>query len=424
MKTVAIHTLGCKVNTYESQAISEILTKNNYFEVDQDANADIIIVNTCAVTSVAGQKSRQTLHKVKRNNPTSLIIGVGCFVQLEKDKMFDEGADILIGTNNRDKIVELIKEYEKNHINTKTIDESRSRSEYECLSISTYSENTRAFVKIQDGCDNFCSYCIIPYTRGKFRSRRKEDILNEVNTLVNNGFKEIVLTGIDTASYGKDINENFVSLLKDILKNEKLLRLRISSIEASQIDEDFISLIKQENRIARHLHIPLQSGSETVLKRMNRKYSKDEFYSRIKRIKEEVKDIALACDIIEGFPGETEDEAKETIEFVKKCGFIFLHVFPYSIRKGTPASKMENQIPKSIKKERVNRLIELGKIEEEKYKKKFDGSEMEVLFETSNGTNWVGYSSNYIEVSVDSSENLKNKMVKVIYKYNGLSKII
>ena len=269
MKTFKIHTLGCKVNTYESEAISELLIASSFKRVEEDETADVIIINTCAVTSIAGQKSRKLIHREKRLNPNSVIVSMGCYVQLEKDKLFIDGADILLGTNNRNEIVNLLNEYFKNNEKQIIVDESRKRKEYECLSISTYSENTRAFVKIQDGCDNFCSYCIIPYTRGKFRSRPKQDILDEIHVLVKNGFKEIVLTGIDTASYGKDINEDFVSLLKEILNSEKdLLRLRISSIEASQINDEFISLLHKEDRIALHLHIPLQSGSEEVLKRM------------------------------------------------------------------------------------------------------------------------------------------------------------
>lgn len=424
MKSFKIYTLGCKVNTYESEAISEILINAGYIHSNDD-NADICIVNTCAVTSVAGQKSRKQIHKVKRENPNALIIALGCFVQLEKDNLFIEGADILLGTNNRKEILSLIENYYENQEKKILLDNPRENDVYECLSISTYSENTRAFVKIQDGCDNFCSYCIIPYTRGKFRSRNKEDILKEIHDLVNNGFKEIVLTGIDTASYGKDINENFVSLLKEILANEpNLLRLRISSIEASQIDDDFIKLLHEEKRIANHLHIPLQSGSEEVLKRMNRKYKKAEFYSRIEKIKKEHEDIALACDIIEGFPGESEEEFNETIEFVKKCGFIFLHVFPYSIRVGTPAAKMKNQIDSKTKKERVKKLIEIGLNLEKAYKEKFENKELEVLFETNENNTWKGYSSNYLEVKVKSVINLRNKMVIVKYHFDGLSEII
>lgn len=423
MKTFKIHTLGCKVNTYETEAIKEILINNSYKKVDE-GYADIVIINTCAVTSVAGQKSRQLIHKMKRENPSSIIVAIGCYVQLEKENIYEDGADILIGTNERNKIVDLINNYYKNKEKELLIDESRKRIDYECLSINNYDENTRAFVKIQDGCDNFCSYCIIPYTRGKFRSRPKKEILDEIHTLVCKGFKEIVLTGIDTASYGKDINEDFVSLLKEILNNEKsLLRLRISSIEASQINDEFIELLRNEKRIAKHLHIPLQSGSKEVLKRMNRKYTKEEFYSRISKINRG-KDIALACDVIVGFPQETEDEFNETMEFIKKCGFCYIHAFPYSKRKGTPAYVMKGQVDSKIKKERVKRLISLGKELENNYKKEFDGKELEVLFETNDGNVWKGYSSNYIEVKVISNDNLKNKMLKVEYKINEYSKII
>lgn len=423
MKKFKIITLGCKVNTYESEAIKEMLFNDGYEECLTD-EADLVIVNTCAVTAVAGQKSRQMLNKAKKNNKNAIIVAIGCYAQLN-GKNFDN-ADIIIGTSDKNKLIEKINTFKKEKERIICIDNARKRNEYECISITSYSEKTRAFVKIQDGCDNFCSYCIIPYTRGKSLSRDKKDILKEIHSLVLNGYKEIVLTGIDLASYGKNNNDSFVNLLKDILTSEtKLLRLRISSIEASQIDDKFLDLLKNESRIAPHLHIPLQSGSETVLKRMNRKYNKEEFLQKINLIKSINPNIALACDVIVGFPLETDDEFKECVDFIDECGFDFLHVFPYSMRPGTPASKME-QIPSNVKKQRTETLIKHGKELSSTYCKRFDGKELKVLFETcdSDCITWKGYSENYIEVRVKTTENIHNRMFKVLYNAYGESKLL
>lgn len=423
MKTFKIITLGCKVNTYESEVTIEMLKKHGYNLALENEIPDLVIINTCAVTSIAGSKSRQMIHRARHNYPDAIIVSMGCYTQLEKDKL--NISDIILGTNDKNKLVSLIEEFEQNKIKKLLVDNARLRKDYECINITHYEENTRAFVKIQDGCDNFCSYCIIPYTRGKSRSRKKEDVLNEVHTLVNNNYQEIVITGIDLASYHDGDNYSFVDLLKDILKEKKILRLRISSIEASQIDDDFIALILNEKRIASHLHIPLQSGSKSVLKRMNRKYTPDEFYKKIVKIKKANPLIALACDVIVGFPEETEEEFKETESFIKKCDFDYLHVFPYSNRPGTIAAKMK-QTPAVIKKQRVKTLISEGEITKQRYYKRFDNQVLEVLFETCLADNitWKGYSSNYIEVYVKSSKSLHNKMVKVLYKYNDISEII
>lgn len=425
MKKYKIFTLGCKVNTYESQVMKELLEKDGYVSAsEEDLDVDVAIVNTCAVTSMAGQKSRKLLHKVRHEYLQAILVAVGCYVQLDGRNLDD--VDIAIGTNDKNKIVEKIHEYLKNQEKIILIDNSRDRKEYECVSVSSYSENTRSFVKIQDGCDNFCSYCIVPFTRGKFRSRKKDEILNEIHDLINNGYQEIVLTGIDTAGYGKDINESFVELLKDILKQEpNLKRLRISSIEASQISDEFIELLSNEDRIAPHLHIPLQSGSNTVLHRMNRKYTVEEFYQRIQKIKQAKKNIALACDVIVGFPEETEEEFEESKNFIIKCEFDYLHVFPYSIRPGTRASKMK-QVPSEIKKNRCKNLINLGDKLQKAYYDEFDNKILEVLFESKskNGNIWSGYTSNYIYVSVNSEQNLHNKILKVKFNSHGLSTLI
>lgn len=418
-KTLA---LGCKVNTYEIQAIKELLDKNGYQE-SHDDKCDVFIVNTCAVTQVGEQKSRQMIRKAIKKYPNATHVVMGCYSQLHPEIVKDiDNTAIILGTTNRSKIIELLNEYEKNKQQIVLVNKENRKEDYECLKITSYSENTRAFIKIQDGCNNFCSYCIIPYTRGNFRSRPKEEIFNEIKELCDHGFLEIVLTGIDSAGYGKEFKDNsyrFNDLLKDIIEKEpRLKRIRISSMEESELDDEFIDILRNNPVVAPHLHIPLQSGSETVLKRMRRKYNKEQFKSTIDKIRKAVPNIALACDVIVGFPGETEEEFVECMEFIKECGFNYLHVFPYSIREGTPASKMENQVDPRIKKERVHRLIELGEKLKEDYENQFVGEELNVIVETYNPRTklYQGYSDNYIEVKVSSDENILGQYISVKYK--------
>lgn len=418
-KTLA---LGCKVNTYEIQAIKELLDKNGYQE-SHDDKCDVFIVNTCAVTQVGEQKSRQMIRKAIKKYPNATHVVMGCYSQLHPEIVKDiDNTAIILGTANRSKIIELLNEYEKNKHQIVLVNKENRKEDYECLKITSYSENTRAFIKIQDGCNNFCSYCIIPYTRGNFRSRPKEEVFNEIKELCDHGFLEIVLTGIDSAGYGKEFKDNsyrFNDLLKDIIEKEpRLKRIRISSMEESELDDEFIDILRNNPVVAPHLHIPLQSGSETVLKRMRRKYNKEQFKSTIDKIRKAVPNIALACDVIVGFPGETEEEFVECMEFIKECGFNYLHVFPYSIREGTPASKMENQVDPRIKKERVHRLIELGEKLKEDYENQFVGEELNVIVETYNPRTklYQGYSDNYIEVKVSSDENILGQYISVKYK--------
>ena len=422
MKFFKTLVLGCKVNTYEMQAIKELLNEKGYQESNDD-KCDVFIINTCAVTQVGEQKSRQMIRKAINKYPDAVVVVMGCYSQLHPEVVEAiEGADIILGTTNRSKIVELLDEYEQNKKQIVLVNKENRREDYECLKITSYSENTRAFIKIQDGCNNFCSYCIIPYTRGNFRSRPKEEILSEIKSLCDRGFLEVVLTGIDSAGYGKefkDSNYRFNDLLKEIIEREpRLKRIRISSMEESELDDEFVEILKNNPVVAPHLHIPLQSGSEGVLKRMRRKYNKEQFLSTINKIKEAVPNIALACDVIVGFPGETEEEFVECMDFIKECGFHYLHVFPYSIRPGTPASKMENQIDPKIKKERVHRLISFGETLKEEYENKFIGKELNVIVETYNPKEkmYHGYSDNYIDVKIRSEENILGKYIKVKYE--------
>lgn len=417
MTSFLILTLGCKVNTYESQALRELLLNEGYIE---QTPPDIIIVNTCAVTSMAEHKSRQKVSSLSKKYPNALIIVCGCSSQLHKDR-YSDISDIIIGNNNHLELLALIKEFTNTKKQIIKVDTSTRLRTFQNLKISSFEEKVRAFVKIGDGCNNFCSYCIIPFSRGNLRSRNPKEILCEIETLIKNGYKEIVLTGIDSASYGEDLtNYKFNDLLKDILKINGLFRLRISSIEASQIDDEFISIMKSSSIIAPHLHIPLQSGSNTVLKRMKRKYNCDEFYQKIKKIKKEVPDIALACDVIVGFPQETEEEFLETYNFIKKCGFAFLHIFPYSPREGTYASTMPNQIPSQIKKERVNKLIILGNQLTKSYKEKFIGKKLNVLIENfdKQKKQYHGLSENYLDCYISSTDNIINIVLEYEYKIN------
>ncbi len=421
MKYYKTISLGCKVNTYETQAVKELLQKDGY-EESHDDKCDVFVINTCAVTQVGEQKSRQMIRKAINENPNAVLIVMGCYSQLHPEVVAKiPGTDIILGTKGRHDVIECLHQYELDHKQF-VQDMSKVREQtFEELDIKAYTENTRAFVKVQDGCNNFCSYCIIPYTRGNFRSRDKESIFEEIHALADNNYQEIVITGIDTAGYGKEKNDGyrFNDLLKDILiKEPRIKRIRISSIEASQIDDEFIDILNNNPRVAKHLHIPLQSGSATVLKRMRRKYTKEEFLEKIKKIKNAVPDIALACDVIVGFPGETEEEFVESMEFIKECGFDYLHVFPYSIRPGTPAATMENQVDPKIKKERVHRLIQLGNELKLNYEKQFIGKDLDVIFESFDPKTklYRGYSSNYIEVKTKSWEDLVGKYVTVKYE--------
>lgn len=420
MKFYKTYTLGCKVNTYETRAVCELLEQNGYQE-SFDERCDLFIINTCAVTLTSESKSRQKIRAMRKEYPSAIIVVMGCYSQLHSQQVSEiDGVDIIIGTSKRNQIINLIDEFEKKQNQIVDVEIKNRNQIYECLNINSYNENTRAFMKIQDGCNNFCTYCVIPYTRGNVRSRPKEDILKEVVRLVENGYQEIVLTGIDMASYGEDLkNTDLIDLMYSILSiSPNLKRLRISSLEASLIDERFITLLKDNSRIARHLHIPLQSGSKTVLKRMNRKYSNEGFLSNIKRIKEAIPNIALACDVIVGFPQESEEEFIETMEFIKECGFHYLHVFPYSPRPGTVASKMPGQIPNNIKKERVHRLIELGNKLKEEYENKFIGKEVDVIIETYDSKTklYKGYSSNYLEVFVKSNIDIRGNYLITTYQ--------
>lgn len=417
MKTFTTISLGCKVNAYEISALSSRLKERGFKE--DNNNPDVAIINTCSVTSTADQKSRQHIRKLINNYPNAIVVVMGCYSQGHHKFIFDEiKPNIVVGTNHRSDLVDLILKADKSTYLDLTEDNSRT-FEYEELGITNLSENVRSYLKIQDGCDNFCSYCLIPLRRGKARNRNHDLIVKEANYLVNEGYQEIVLTGIHVGGYQKDNpTDSFSNLVNDLLNIKDLYRLRISSIEESEIDDKLIELINTNDKLANHFHIPLQSGSDTVLKRMNRKYNKAQFLNKIKMIKKACPDVALTTDVIVGFPGESEEEFNETYEFIKECGFNMLHVFPFSSREGTAASKMPNQIDPKIKKQRALKLIELSNELWDEYTNKFVNKEVEVLVEQFDAINKVniGHTSNYLEVKIPDNENKVGKIAKTIYK--------
>lgn len=420
--TFLIDFLGCKVNNYEAECIANDLLNNGFTLCLPNEKPGIVIINTCSVTETSASKSRKMVRHYKLLNKNAVIIVMGCDVQNE----FDYYANVLkcpivLGTVDRSKIVEYLKEYLKNNEQIVIKENLKQVNTYENIFIQQFLYNTRAYVKIQDGCDNFCSYCLIPYVRGRSRSRDKGQILSEVKELIKNGYKEIVLTGIDMCSYGKDLKENvsFSDLLGSILKeNPDLYRLRISSIEESQIDEHFIKLLENYQNIANHLHIPLQSGSKEILKKMNRKYNLDSFKDKISRIREVRPDIAITTDVIVGFPTETDDNFRETYDFCKEIKFSKIHVFPYSDRSGTVAQKITPKVSPKVKKERVLALIALSNQLKDEYEEQFLGKKIPFLFENYDETKktYRGHSSNYLEIHYQSDENLIGKIKDVIYK--------
>lgn len=361
---VAIHSLGCKVNIYESEYVISLLKKNNYQIVDFSSFSDIYIINTCSVTNESDRKSRKAISQARKNNPNAIIIVMGCYSQLKADEI---EADIIIGNKDKSKIIELINEYQAKKEKVKKIYDLKHTT-FENMEIDKFINHTRAFVKIQDGCNAFCSYCIIPYTRGNIRSKNKEDVINEIKKLVDNGYQEIVLTGIHTGKYGIDLNTNLETLLKELVKIKGLYRLRLSSIEINEITEGIIKLIKENNIMAKHLHIPLQSGSDKILKLMNRHYDTKYFYEKIQKIRDEIPDISITTDLIVGFPYETEECFAETIDLLKKIKFSHIHTFPYSKRDGTKASLMP-QIDGNIKKKRVKEVLEISNYYESEFYK-------------------------------------------------------
>ena len=393
---VGICSLGCKVNIYESELVTNILKNNNYTVVDFEDKADIYIINTCSVTNESDKKSRKMINRAKKNNPAAIIIVMGCYSQVNAE---DIDVDIVLGNKDKSKIVEIIEEYIKTKQKKKIIYDL-TKVDFEKMEITNFDSHTRAFVKIQDGCNAFCSYCIIPYVRGRVRSKDPEDVIKEVTTLVEKGYKEIVLTGIHTGRYGTDINTTLEELLNKLVNIPNIYRIRLSSIEINEITPGIKKLLKENKVMAKHLHIPLQSGSNKILKLMNRRYNKEEFLSMVDNLRD-IPDISLTTDLIVGFPNEGEEEFNETIDTLKKIGFTKIHTFPYSKRKGTPAAIMDNQVFPEEKKKRVHRILDLSN----KYEHNFYESKIGKIYDGvveihSNGTTIV-HTSNFIPVIIN-----------------------
>ena len=415
MNTFYIYSLGCKVNSYEIEAIKDELLKKGYMQVDE-ASADYVIVNTCCVTNTAASKSRQKINSIHKNNPNASIIVMGCYVQgFEEEVKQIEGVKLLVGTKDRNKIKEYIDSIDEQ---VSLVSDVKEFVEYENLSISSSTENTRAYLKIQDGCNNFCSYCIIPYVRGTIKSRKRKDVIDEAKHLLSLGYKEIVLTGIHTGSYGKDLSDyTFTDLVKDLLKLDDLYRLRISSIEESEITDELIDLLNTNEKLAKHLHIPLQAGSDHVLKLMNRKYDLKTYMDKINYIYEKVKDVAITTDVIVGFPQESDEDFIDTINTCKQMKYSKIHVFPYSSRKGTVASKMSGHINGIIKKQRAKELLNLSNELGLAYNKQFLNKKVEVLIEEEVSGYYIGHTTNFIKVKVLSNKVIeRNSIIKVKVK--------
>ncbi len=422
---VAFLTLGCKTNQYETNGMIQKFLEKGYQICELEDKPDIYVVNTCTVTNMSDRKSRQALRKVKQQNEKAIVVAVGCYAQVAKETLEKmPEIDIVLGNKEKKDIVEYVENFPKGKIvDVADIAKQKEFDEYGCI---TYSEKTRTTIKIQDGCNNFCTYCLIPYARGRIRSRQKENILKEAEEISKKGIKEIVLTGIHIASYGKDFEEEYklIDLLEDLNKIEGIERIRLGSLEPTIITQDFADRLKKLNKVCTHFHLSLQSGCNETLKRMNRKYSVEEFKKVTEILRENFEDVNLTTDIIVGFPGETEEEFNKTYQFLKDIAFYKMHVFKYSRRDGTVAAKMPNQVDGKIQEERSNKLIELSNKNQEKYNKQYIGKEVDVLFEEKQGQYWIGHTMNYMVIKVCSEEDLENKIKKVKIVKTNFEEII
>lgn len=426
MKKAALHNLGCKVNAYETEAMQELLEQNGYEIVPFQEGADIYIINTCTVTNMADRKSRQMIHRAKKMNPDAIVVAAGCYVQAQENSdKIDECIDIVIGNNKKQNLIEILEEYEQKRkeangvfVQQEVIDINHTK-EYEELHLTKTAEHTRAYIKVQDGCNQFCTYCIIPYMRGRVRSRRKEEVVEEVSALAANGYKEVVLTGIHLSSYGVDFEEKetLLSLIQAVHAIEGIERIRLGSLEPRIITEEFASALSALPKICPHFHLSLQSGCEETLKRMNRRYSAEEYFEKCMLLRKYFENPALTTDIIVGFPGETEEEFEESRAFVEKVNFYETHIFKYSKRQGTKAAVMPNQVPEPEKTKRSNTLLALDERNRKAYEEQFSGKETEILveeqMEKDGKTYWIGHTKEYIRLAILSDENLSGRLLKV-----------
>ena len=415
-KKVALHNLGCKVNAYELEAMQEMLEKAGYEIVPFAPGADVYIINTCTVTNIADRKSRQMLHKARKMNPQAIVIAAGCYVQAQKNmENIDDAIDIVLGNNRKQDLLFVLENYKKENGQEKDMISLDKPVEYEELHLSSTGEHTRAYLKVQDGCNQFCSYCIIPYVRGRVRSRKKEEILEEVLRLTKNGYQEFVLTGIHLSSYGVDCEDNLLELIKAVHEIEGVKRIRLGSLEPRIITEEFAQALGNMPKICPHFHLSLQSGCDATLKRMNRKYSAEEYLEGCRLLRKYFKNPALTTDVIVGFPQESEEEFEQSYKMIESVEFYDTHIFKYSRRQGTRAAQMEGQVDETVKTERSHKLIQLGKEKKQKYMESFLGQQVEILFEETAKIQgeeyWIGYTKEYLKVAAKSKENLENRIV-------------
>lgn len=413
---VAFSTLGCKVNTYETESISALFLADDFERVSFNEYSDVYIINTCTVTNSGDSKSRKTIRRAIKRNPEAVVAVMGCYSQMSADDVaMIDGVDIVIGTKHRENLLDLVKQVLRERVKINEVTDISRYRVFDEVNVTSFAENTRAFLKIQDGCNNFCTYCIIPFARGPVRSRSKESVLEEAYSLVKNGYQEIVLTGIHTGGYGQDLdNYSLFDLLNELKDVKGLNRIRISSIEINELIEPIIELIRDYDVFAKHLHIPLQSGSDEVLAVMRRKYNKEEYYNKLVSIRKMIPGIAITTDIIVGFPEETDEMFEEMYEFVKKCNFSEMHVFPYSKRSGTKAAKIKGQINGIIKSLRVNRLIELNEVLATNFINSCKEEVVSVLFEKTDDEYSYGHSDTYIYVKVKKDSKLNNTIHNVL----------
>ena len=419
MKKAALHNLGCKVNAYETEAMQEMLEQAGYEIVPFKEGADVYVINTCTVTNIADRKSRQMLHRTRKMNPDAIVVAAGCYVQAQdKNGVVDPCINIVLGNNKKKDLIRALEEYQDAH-GMKDVEDISRTKEYESLHLTKPGDHTRAYIKVQDGCNQFCTYCIIPYARGRVRSRETEDVLEEVKTLAGNGYKEVVLTGIHLSSYGIDFDgeRHLLDLIQAVHGIDGIERIRLGSLEPGIITEEFAKAISELPKMCPHFHLSLQSGCDATLKRMNRRYTSAEYVERCRILRKYFENPALTTDVIVGFPGETEEEFEESRAFVDSIDFYETHIFKYSRREGTKAAVMENQVSEQIKAERSNVLIELGEKKRRAYEESFIGKEVEVLVEEDveidGKTVQTGHTKEYMKIALQTNENLKNCVVKV-----------
>ena len=417
MKKVSFYTLGCKVNQYETNGMIQKFIESGYeiVNVEQDIS-DICVVNTCTVTNMSDRKSRQILRRVKDKNKNAIIVAVGCYAQVAKKELEEmPEIDIVLGNEEKSNIVKYVEKFIKERTKLVEIEDIMTQNEFNDMGQITYTEKTRAVIKVQDGCNQYCSYCIIPYARGRIRSRNMQSVIEEIKQIAEKGIKEVVITGIHVASYGKDLGKEngLIELLEEINNINGIERIRLGSLEPKIITEENIQRLKKLEKICHHFHLSLQSGCDDTLKRMNRKYNTKDIKEIIERLRRYYKDVILTTDIIVGFPGETEEEFNKTYEFLQEINLYKMHVFQYSPRKGTRAAIMQNQIPGNIKEQRSKKLIELSNRNQKQYNESYIGKKVEVLFEEKTGEYYKGHTQNYIVVKYKTEQSLENKMIEV-----------